>query len=119
MTQPPNPGAIMTFDSHIEGKNAQVTLYPTHIEWTRAGKVGMGRVALGAATAGVALRGSGVRKQGTSETIPVRAITGVSTRKSGLNKTEVVVTAAGSAIGFRCTPDEARQFQAALLQLMA
>jgi hypothetical protein len=50
--------------------------------------------------------------------IPVRSITGVSTRKSGLTRTEVVVTSPSGAIGFRCSGDEAKRFQGLLFQLM-
>jgi hypothetical protein len=107
---------LMEFTSHIEGKNAKVSVYPDRIEWSRA-KIRP----LGGATAAVLTGGASlmvpVRRKDTSM-ILLRAVQGISTHKAGLSYTTVRVTAGGKATEFRVTKREAEQVKAMLLQLM-
>lgn len=88
---------IIQFKSHIDGKNADVTVYENRIEWERRGRLG----------------GS----KGT-ETLPARAITSVSTKKDGLRFVIVNVTAAGAAVGFRVDRSAAPHIKDTLTGLM-
>jgi len=76
---------ILTFKSHINGKNADVAVYSDRIEWAREGFLGRGaKLALGAATLGTSLLKTGVggKTQGT-EMIPVKSISSVTTERDG------------------------------------
>ena len=81
--------ALMEFTSHIQGKNAKVAIYPDRIEWEREGRITATR-ALG----GALLTGS-LRKGGSTEMIPIKAVTSVTTRKDGLRNYAVSIIAAG------------------------
>ena len=104
--------SLMEFTSHISGKNAKVSVYPDRVEWTQQGRVTMTR-ALG----GALLTGS-LRKGGASEMIPVRAITGVSSKK-GMLTTMVLVSSASGVVEMKCSHAEADQVKSTLLRLMA
>lgn len=105
--------ALMEFTSHIAGKNARVAIHPDRIEWERQGRVTATRVLSGAA-----LVGHG-RKGGSTEMIPVKAITSVTTRKDGLRNYAVSVIAPGNSIDMRVSKDEAERIKSTLLSLMA
>lgn len=104
--------ALMKFTSHIAGKNAEVTIYPDRIEWERQGRITATRVLTGAALV------TGARKGGSSEMIPIKAITSVTTRKDGLRNWAVSVITSGNAIDMRVSKGEADQIKATLQQLM-
>lgn len=105
--------ALMEFTSHIAGKNAKVAIYPDRIEWERQGRMTATRVLSGAALVGHA------RKGGSTEMIPVRAITSVTTKKDGLRNYAVSVIAPGNSIEMRVSKDEAERVKSTLLQLMS
>jgi hypothetical protein len=105
--------ALMTFTSHIHGKNAKVSVYPDRIEWEQPGRVTLTRLATGGALTG------GVRKGGSTEMIPVRAVTSVTTRKDGMRNSVVSLIASGNTIDTRVSHSEADQLKRTLLQLMA
>jgi len=107
-----NQSALMQFTSHIQGKNAKVTIYPDRVEWTHQGRVTMTR-ALG----GALLTGS-LRKGGASEMIPIRAITSVTTKRAVTN-TVVSVIAPGNSVDFKVSHAEADRVKSTILQLMA
>lgn len=108
---------LMKFDSHVAGKNAQVALYPDRVEWSKSGWMGTaGKVALGAATMGASLLATGVRGSGGENMILVRSISSVTSKKSGLMKTEVEVHTPAGVVSFRCSGSEAQEFKARLLQ---
>lgn len=92
--------ALMTFTSHIAGKNAKVRVYPDRIEWQRAGSA-------------LSLTGRG---RG-SEMIPMRQVTSVATRKDGL-RTVVSIITSGNTIDMRVGRGEAEQIKATLTRLM-
>lgn len=104
--------ALMTFTSHIAGKNAKVAIYPDRIEWEQQGRLTATRVLSGAA-----LVGHG-RKGGGSEMIPIRAITSVTTRKDGLTNHAVSIITGGNTIDMRVSKSEAEQIKATVTRLM-
>lgn len=109
---------LMSFKSHVDGKNAEVAIYHDRVEWSQAGKVGLGKAALGAATMGASLAATGIRKGGSSEVLPVRAITSVTASKDGMRYHKVTIIVTGNTIEFRCDKAEAEQAKSLLTQLM-
>lgn len=103
----------MTFTSHIAGKNATVAIHSDRIEWERQGRVSATRVLTGAALI------TGARKGGSTEMIPVRAISSVTTRKDGMLNYAVSIIASGNTIDMRVSKAEAEQIKATLIRLMS
>ncbi|PBC65874.1 hypothetical protein BKI49_01085 [Streptomyces sp. Tue6028] len=94
--------ALMTFKSHIEGKNADVAIFHDRIEWARGRGVSAGKLTAGLLTGGASLLATGVRgSKAGSEMIPVKNISSVVTKRDGLMYTKVVVVASGNTIDFR------------------
>jgi hypothetical protein len=91
----------MTFKSHIDGKNADVTIHSDRIEW-----------ALEAPRLAV------FKKQRGSEMIPVSRISSVATQKDGLRFTLVRVMTIGNTIEFRVGHGQAQEIKALLSSLM-
>lgn len=92
--------ALMEFTSHVAGKNAQVAIYDDRIEWTTPGKLTI------------------TGRRPSSEMIPVRAITSVTTRKDGLRNHAVSIVTAGNTIDMRVSKAEAEQVKATITRLM-
>lgn len=101
---------IMRFQSHIAGKNANVTLYRDRVEWNRE-QVNTTAAVL---TLGASLL---LPKKKSHEVIPVRAISSV-TMKSGMVFSVVSVICSGNTIDFRATNAAATEFRNKLLELM-
>lgn len=113
---------LMTFKSHIAGKNADVVVYPDRIEWHQEARTGMStgkKAALGFATAGLSLAVTGVSgaKKG-SEVIPVRSMSSVTTEKDGMRFTKVKVICSGNTVDFRVSHGEANPIRDLLTQLI-
>lgn len=113
---------LMTFKSHIAGKNADVAVYPDRIEWHQEARTGMStgkKAALGFATAGLSLAVTGVSgaKKG-SEVIPVKSISSVTTEKDGMRFTKVQVICSGNTVDFRVSHAEANPIRDLLTQLV-
>jgi hypothetical protein len=104
--------ALMKFTSHIAGKNATVEIHDDRIEWQQQGGVSAMKVLTGAALI------AGVRKGGSSEMIPIRHITSVTTRRDGLRNHAVSIVTAGNTIDMRVSKDEAEQIKATVTRLM-
>lgn len=114
-------GPLMQFTSHIAGKNAQVAIYPTHVEWTRSGAFGALQAGAAVATMGVSLAtksGRGGSRGAGTEMIPIKSISSVTTKKDGLMNWAVSIIASGNSIDMRVSKVEAEQIRALLLQLM-
>lgn len=103
--------ALMTFKSHIAGRNADVTIYPDRIEWEQQGRMTATRVLTGAAL----IAG---RKGGGTEMIPIRSITSVTTKKDGIRNHAVSIITGGNSIDMRVSKAEAEQVKATLTRLM-
>jgi hypothetical protein len=102
-TQQPGQAAVaseplMHVKSHIEGKNADVRLWPDRIEWTKESFGG---------------------RRPASDTVLLKHVTNVTTQKDGLRFYAVhVMTSAGAVantIAFRVGKDEASAFRDAVL----
>lgn len=88
---------LMHLKSHINGRNATVTIYPDRVEWRRKSIMTTGaKAALGVATAGMSLLATGVRGTDEGEIIPIDQISHVSRKRGmGLNTVVVLTTSAG------------------------
>ena len=105
---------LLQFKSHVEGKNADVTIWPDRIEWAQLGKVTMTRLTAAAVTGGKV----GMRKGSDTNVLPIRAVQGVSTHRAGIGYTTVEVVSAGDRVGFRISKDLADQVKETILMLM-
>jgi hypothetical protein len=94
MTSPSSP--ISEFTSHIDGRNATVSIYPDRIEWRKRSLVG----------------------RGDTNMIPVRQIQGVTTQRSGLLYTLVRAKAGSDTIGFRVGKAQAAAIRATIADLI-
>ncbi|MFG2574451.1 SHOCT domain-containing protein [Streptomyces sp. NPDC048481] len=111
--------ALMTFKSHIEGKNADVTICHDRIEWARSRGMSAKKLTAGFLTGGASLLATGVRSSDAgTEMIPVRSISSVVTKRDGLLFTKVVVVASGNTIEFRVPHDAAPGIKALLTDLV-
>ena len=107
MTEP-----LLHFKSHVDGKNADVSVYVDRIEWAKESTFGKGKLALGAATGGLSLIKTGVKgRQQGSEMIPVKSISSVTTDKDGMRFTKVRIICSGNTIDFRVGHHEAQRIK--------
>lgn len=104
--------ALMTFTSHIAGKNATVAIYPDRIEWEQQGRLSATRVLTGAALV------TGARKGGSTEMIPIKHITSVTTKKDGLMNYAVSIITAGNTVDMRVSKGEAEAIKTTVTRLM-
>lgn len=104
--------ALMTFTSHIAGKNATVEIHEDRIEWEQQGRVSAAKVLTGAALL------AGARKGSSTEMIPIRHVTSVTTRKDGLRNYAVSIVTAGNTIDMRVSKDEAARVKDTITRLM-
>lgn len=114
---------VLRFKSHIEGKNAQVEVWPDRIEWRQNVSGGAGRTAArwsaAAMTGGLSLLATGIkgRKQ-FGNMIPIRMIQGVTTQRAGIGFTAVKVKTASDTIEFRVTKADAESVKSTITNLM-
>lgn len=82
-------GALMAFKSHIEGRNATVTVWPDRIEWTRHRMLG----------------------RDDTSTILTRSVTGIKTHKGGLQYTTVSIQSGASSVAMKVTKAQAAELR--------
>lgn len=112
-------GRLFDFESHIEGKNARVRLYPDRLEWERQDKMTTGaKAATAVMTMGLSYAATGFKQNRDTETIYVRQITSVKTKRHIVN-TSLIVIAAGNTIDMKISHDEADRVKRELNMLMA
>lgn len=87
---------LMTFASHIAGKNAQVRIYPDRVEWAKTGMTGT---------------------KGT-EMVPMRSVSSVSCKKDGMVNTIVQVATSGGMIQMRVSHSLAEQVRRCMTDQM-
>lgn len=97
---------LYTFTSHINGKNAKVAIWPDRVDWSRGGLSG-GKILAAGLTGGASLLVTGGVKKASSEMIPIKSITSVTSKKGALNNTVVSVITSGNTIDFRVSHKEA------------
>lgn len=110
---------IYEFTSHIEGKNATVSIYSDRLEWVKPRGLSGGKITAGLLTGGVSLLATGVKsgKSGT-EMIPVKSITSVTTKRDGMLNSKVIVVTSGNTIEFRVSHSEASETKEVLTRLI-
>ncbi len=113
-------GPLLQFKSHVDGKNADVSVYVDRIEWAKEGALGTGgKLALGAMTGGLSLLKTGMKgRQQGSEMIPLKSISSVTTEKDGMRFTRVRVICSGNTIDFRVGHDEAARVKGLINSLV-
>ena len=89
----------MAFTSHIEGRNAKVSIYPDRIEWTRT-KWNL----LGSRT--------------DTNMVPIRKIEGVTTHHASLVNDSVKVAAGAAGVEFRVPRAKAADIKSTITRLM-
>ena len=108
---------LLEVTSHVDGKNAQVRVYPDRVEWSRKGMSGGAKAALGVATMGLSLAATGVKGRGGSEMIPIKSLTSVTTKRDKF-QWNVTLIASGNTIEMRVSKGEAEELKRTLTQLM-
>ncbi|WP_307218441.1 SHOCT domain-containing protein [Microbacterium sp. SORGH_AS_0888] len=110
---------LLDFVSHIAGKNARVFVWPDRIEWQWRGRLGAGaKAGLAVMTLGVSYAKTGFTRKQSSEIIPIRSITSVTSKKGKGFQTIVQVITAGNTIDMRIGHAEAEQIKSTLMQLV-
>ncbi|MDR1184898.1 MAG: zinc ribbon domain-containing protein [Coriobacteriales bacterium] len=94
------------------GKDVHVLIFPNRIEYTEE-KNKAWRVTKAISTAGISLLAG---KGKASETIPMKAVSHVSTKSAGLGKSKITITTSGGDIDFRVKHDEAEKVKGILLR---
>jgi hypothetical protein len=92
---------LLTFQSHIEGKNATVEVWPDRIEWDKKGEISALKLGMG-------------RKRGSHETLMARQITSVASERSGMLNTAVIVRTGGGQVEFRVSKGDADRVLSAI-----
>ena len=105
---------VLDFESHVDGKNARVMVFPDRLEWVQKGSAAA-RWTAATMTLGVSLLAG---KKEAREVIPVRQITNVSTSRDGLRNSAVTVSSAGGSVSFRVSHSEAQELRSTLMGLM-
>src|SRR6478736_4955846 len=110
---------LMEFTSHIEGKNATVSVYTDRVEWLKPRGVSGAKVTAGLLTLGMSTLATGL-KSGDSgtEMIPVKAISSVTTKRDGMRNSIVSVIASGNTVDFRISHKEAEMVKSTLIKLI-
>lgn len=108
-----NDSALLTFTSHIAGKNAKVRVFHDRIEWTQQGRLNMAGLIF---TLGLIWLVPGWRRVGAgTEMIPMRQVTSVATRREGI-KTLVSIITSGNTIDMRVSGGEADRIRSTIQQ---
>ena len=115
-----DPDALpYTFVSHVEGKNAKVTIYVDRVEWEKPRGISGGKVTAGIMTGGLSLLATGIgRGDSGTEMIPIKSISSVTTKRDGMLNSIVSIICAGNTITFRCGHNEAAQAKDILTKLI-
>lgn len=110
---------LLSFTSHIAGKNATVRVFPDHIEWDKKGWMSTGaKAATAAMTVGMSYLVTGVRGQRESESIPISAISHIGTKTSRFQD-YVVITTSGGNVEMRVSKAEADALISLVHELMS
>ena len=99
LARPDGSEPLLSFKSRIEGKNANVEIWPDRIEWKRRTVVPLGK------------RDTNI--------IPIRMIEGVTTRRPGMRSTQVRVETAGNEVSFAVSKYTADAVKDTLVHLIA
>ena len=110
---------LLTFKSHIDGKNSDVLVYPDRLEWVQPRSVSKGKLIGGMATGGLSLLATGVKgKKAGSEVIAIKAVSSVITERDGMRFTKVRVICTGNTIDFRVSHGDAGPVKDLIMSLV-
>jgi hypothetical protein len=100
--------SLIQLKSHINGHNADVSIYPDRVEWSRKGILGTAaKATMGVMTMGASLLATGIRRSEEGEIIPIDQISHVAKKRGmGLNTVVVLSTSAGD-LEMRVSHDDA------------
>lgn len=107
--------------SKIEGKNADVFVYPDRIEYGKSGWMGTGaKAALGTMTLGASLLATGLGgpKQKSATVLPMKAINLITIKRDGLINSVVTFSTSGGTIEVKCSHADAKELQATVQRHM-
>lgn len=109
---------LLSFVSHIDGKNARVSVWPDRVEWDRKGILSTGaKAGMAVMTVGMSYLATGVTRKQSTEVIPVKSIMSVTTKRGLGLQTKVSVITSGNTIEMRIAHKEAEQVRQVLMQL--
>lgn len=99
--------------SHIQGKNAKVSVYSDRVEWERGKTMSGAKVTAAVLTVGMSAAATGLRtrKGAGTEVIPMRSITSVTTKRDSMFNDVVSVITSGSTIEMRCSRAEGERLK--------
>lgn len=112
---------LLTVTSHIEGRNAIVTVWNDRIEWTRGKTVSAWKLLLAILTGGISLIftwGIMTRAGSGTEMIPISRINAVTTERDTAINDRVTFVTAGSTITMRCNRQRAAELAATVQRLI-
>nr|WP_274635518.1 SHOCT domain-containing protein [Microbacterium bovistercoris] len=110
---------LLNFTSHIDGKNARVQVWLDRVEWDWQGRMGAGaKAGLAVMTFGASYAATGFGRKKSSESIPIRSIMSVTTKKGKGFQTVLQVITAGNTIDMRISHKEADVVKTTLSQLL-
>lgn len=110
--------ALLSFVSHIDGKNARVSIWPDRVEWDRKGLLSTGaKAGMAVMTVGMSYLATGVTRKQSTEVIPVKSIMSVTTKRGMGLQTKLQVITSGNTIEMRIAHKEAEQVRSVLMQL--
>lgn len=111
---------LLYFVSHIDGKNARVSVWPDRVEWDRKGLLSTGaKAGMAVMTAGMSYLATGVTRKQSTEVIPVKSIMSVTTKRGLGLQTKLSVITSGNTIEMRISHKEAEQVRSVLMQLVS
>jgi hypothetical protein len=108
---------LLTFKSHIEGRNADVAIYSDRVEWAKA-HWSLGKIAMGIVTGGTSMLVTGTQGAKDFEVIPVKAISSVRSQRDGLLYSKVSVICSDNTIDFRVSHSDKPSIQSLLTSLI-
>lgn len=109
----------MTLTSHIAGKNATVRLYASRVEWERGAGLGLSTESGSKWKSGMAhVANALTSKKRESESLPLRSISHVGSKRDGMIWTKVVLTTSAGDVELRCTHADAKRFVSEVQRLM-
>lgn len=106
---------LYTFTSHIQGKNATVSVYPDRIEWFREGSKIARYTAITLSLGLAALAG----KQEETRVVPLKQVSTVTVKRDGLVNSKVMLMTSSGVLEFRVSHAEAAKVKDVLTRAMA
>jgi hypothetical protein len=112
---------VREFDSHIDGANAKIRIFDDRLEYSSVRGMSAAKITTGLMTGGTSLLATGFRKKGASgsTSIPLGAVSSVSTARDGMRYSNVLVASGTGLISFRVSHGEAQEIAQLLNRLVA